>query len=61
MAWRKEVDLKQWVRDYAESVCGRVFLQTGRYGTNDKRLMAMWEMFLPTLYAQSRSDGFSSG
>ena len=24
-AWRKEVDLKQWVRDYAESGCGCVY------------------------------------
>ena len=59
-AWRKEVDLKQWVRDYAESGCGCVISQTGRYGTHNKRLMAMWEMFLLTLYAQSWSDGFSS-
>lgn len=45
MAWRKEVDLTEWLHHYS----------VRRYGIDNADLKAMWDVLLPRVYHQSMS------
>ena len=40
MAWRKEVDLSEWIRQYS----------IRRYGVDDPELKQLWDILLPYVY-----------
>ena len=43
MAWRKEVDLTEWLHQYS----------VRRYGIDNADLKTMWDVLLPRVYHQS--------
>ena len=43
MAWRKKVDLNEWLHRYSER----------RYGVSSPELQMMWDVLLPRVYSQS--------
>lgn len=43
MAWRKKVDLSEWLHRYSER----------RYGISSPELKRMWDVLLPKVYSQS--------
>lgn len=50
MAWRKKVDLSEWLHQYS----------VRRYGADSERMKRMWDILLPRVYTQSgRGEGKS--
>ena len=43
LAWRKQVDLSEWLHRYSER----------RYGVSSPELQRMWDILLPKVYSQS--------
>ena len=43
MAWRKKVDLSEWLHRYS----------VRRYGISSPELKRMWDVLLPKVYSQS--------
>lgn len=50
MAWRKKVDLSEWLHQYS----------VRRYGTDSERMKRMWDILLPRVYTQSGREGGDS-
>ena len=46
MAWRKKVDLSEWLHQYS----------VRRYGTDSERMKRMWDILLPRVYTQSEKE-----